>query len=456
MVFGSTSFLFVFLPLFLLLYIILPWKNVVLLIASLIFYSWGEGTYVLLLIITIAVNYYIGRQIALKRNLWRCAIGVAINVLILTYFKYVSFILVDLFGLSNLPLKSPHLPLGISFFIFQSISYLVDVYRKEAKPASSVLDLAVYISMFPQLIAGPIVRYASVAERITHRETTFEDVKNAVKYFITGLAFKVLIADNVGEIADRCFSIPVDSIGFLGSWIGVFAYTLQIFYDFAGYSLMAIGLGYVLGFRFPQNFNDPYISKSVTEFWRRWHMSLSSWFRDYVYIPLGGNRKGSFRTQINLLGVFVLCGLWHGAQWTFLVWGLWHGLFLMIERSRLFAALQSSRICLQHIYCLLVVVIGWVFFRSDNLQQAFGYLSAMFSLRMLDQEFLYSFVSNKGLAAAMVGSALCVPVVRQILSFKALPDSSVKKTFSVIFLHQPISVEFDYNFFKLLQSLSLF
>jgi alginate O-acetyltransferase complex protein AlgI len=272
------------------------------------------------------------------RGQWRkqsLILGVSANLLLLGYFKYYGFVVADILGLNIAIDDFPHLPLGISFFVFQSISYLVDIYRGDARGARSFADLALYIAMFPQLIAGPIVRYASVAEAIQQRYVSFDGVSKGIAIFILGLSYKVLISNNVAEMADASFATPLDQVDVVVAWVGALAYTLQIYFDFAGYSLMAIGIGKMMGFEFPENFNYPYIATSITDFWRRWHMSLSSWFRDYLYIPLGGNQKGVVRTYINLFAVFFLCGLWHGAAWTYVAWGMFHGFVLVIERAGL-------------------------------------------------------------------------------------------------------------------------
>ncbi|MEM1403140.1 MAG: MBOAT family O-acyltransferase [Pseudomonadota bacterium] len=382
MVFSTAAFLYFFLPLFLVSYVLLPWKNAVALAFSLFFFTWGEGAYVVLLLLVIFVNYLAGSLIAQtdddsgrRRYL---AIGVVANLLVLGYYKYWGFLLTDFFGIDADASAIPQLPLGISFFIFQSISYLIDVARREAKPARGYFDLALYIAMFPQLIAGPIVRYGSVARSLRERSIDFAAAFRGIQLFVLGLSYKVLIANHVAEVADLTFDANPAHLGQTTAWLGITAYTLQIFFDFAGYSLMAIGLGRVMGFSFPRNFNYPYIATSITEFWRRWHMSLSSWFRDYFYIPLGGNRNGPWRTYRNLVLVFLLCGLWHGAAWTFVAWGAYHGSFLVLERIGLQRLLTRVPALVGHAYLLLVVMIGWVLFRADSFAHAVSYLKAMF------------------------------------------------------------------------------
>lgn len=387
MVFPSIAFLFLFFPLFLLAYALLPYRNLVILVFSLVFYIWGEGTYVVLLLATVVLNYFVGQKINKahcltqykKEKFWLFA-GVAGNLGILFYYKYFGFVADTIMGMDLTAGGIPVLPLGISFFIFQSISYLVDVFRKQAKPADSMSNLALYITMFPQLVAGPIVRYSSISDAIRSRTINFLNIRDGLFLFVGGLSQKVIIANSAGEIADVAFNLPYEQVTPAVAWIGSMAYTLQIFFDFSGYSTMAIGIGLTMGFAFPPNFNYPYISQSITEFWQRWHISLSSWFRDYLYIPLGGNRKGRLRTYCNLFIVFLLCGLWHGAAWTFVVWGIYHGVLLILERLFIKDFLGRIPAVLCHAYTMLFVIIGWTLFRADNFQQAWIYIQALFGV----------------------------------------------------------------------------
>jgi len=380
-VFSSISFLFYLLPAFLVVYFLVPdrAKNLVLFVASLLFYSWGEGAYVLLLLAYLAFNYACGRLLdGLEggRRKAALALGLGVNLSGLVFFKYAIFLLSFVAGrFDSLP---EHLPAGISFYTFHSISYLVDVYRRSAAAERNVLSLAVYLSMFPQLIAGPIIRFKDICGEIRHRLHTWEQAYSGSRQVVVGLAQKVLIADNVGPLADAAFGADPASLTAGLAWLGLIAYTFQLYFDFAGYSNMAIGMGRVMGLTYPRNFDLPYCSRSITEFWRRWHISLSTWFRDYLYIPLGGNRVSRSRTFLNLLAVFVLCGLWHGASLNFVVWGLYHGAFLVLERTRFGAGLEARPAPLRHAYALLVVMIGWVFFRAPTLHDALGYLQAMF------------------------------------------------------------------------------
>jgi alginate O-acetyltransferase complex protein AlgI len=392
MVFSSNIFLFLFLPITLFLYFAFPtklvgkkYKNYLLLSASLIFYAWGEAQYLILLIISILGNYFFALFIAKDSKKFWITIAVAFNLILLAYFKYANFLVENLnslllpFSSYQFSLNKVHLPIGISFFTFHSISYLVDIYRKKCKPQKNILDLALYISFFPQLIAGPIVRYNFIEKYLTNRRENWFFVSYGIRRFLIGMAKKVIIANPLGEIADAIFFSQVSELNTSIAWIGIICYSLQIYFDFSGYSDMAVGLARIFGLKFPENFNYPYISRSIKEFWRRWHMSLSAWFRDYVYIPLGGNRTSLSRQYFNLVLVFFLCGLWHGASWNFIIWGLFHGFFLVFERLKIGQNfLNYLPRSLQHFYTILIVMIGWVFFRSPDLPHALSYLQAMF------------------------------------------------------------------------------
>jgi len=387
-VFSSPTFLFFFLPLALILYVISPWKNMVLLAASLMFYAWGEPVYIILMLTVITGNYLLGLALhgsdPARRRRW-LVVAVAFNLGVLFYFKYIEFFLDSInavlgwAGLGALPVPTPQLPLGISFFIFQSMTYVVDVYRGHARVERSLTNLALYISMFPQLVAGPIVRFREIAQRIHERSVSLRDVSVGSERFVIGLAKKVLIADPLANTVDAIFRIPGAELSPATAWFGAVCFGLQIYYDFSGYSDMGIGLGRMFGFRFPENFKHPYESTTLREFWRRWHMTLSRWFRDYLYIPLGGNKGTPGRTYLNLTIVFLLTGLWHGASWNFIVWGLLHGMFMMFERLGLETALRRTHVIVQHLYLLLVVQISWVFFRAQDLGHGITYLRAMFA-----------------------------------------------------------------------------
>ena len=390
MVFSSIFFLFFFLPITLILYfsVGIKLRNFVLLFASLVFYAWGEVGYVLLMLFSISINWILGllidraREIPSKSKMF-LVLGIVINLVPLAFFKYGNFFLDNLrsFGwesVSSWGNGDPiHLPIGISFFTFQAISYIVDVYRNTAVVQRQPINLALYISLFPQLIAGPIVRYHDVAQQIVKRTVTLPGFQYGVQRFVLGLGKKVLIANNIGAVADHIFSLPAESLPAWLLWLGMLSYTLQIYYDFSAYSDMAIGLGRMFGFKFLENFNYPYSARSIQDFWRRWHISLSSWFKDYLYIPLGGNRKNVVRTYFNLLIVFFLCGLWHGANWTFVIWGLYHGLFLILERGGLGKIIARLPAAFQQVYAVFVVMIGWVFFRAESLEHAIVYLKSL-------------------------------------------------------------------------------
>ncbi|KWZ39723.1 alginate O-acetyltransferase [Burkholderia savannae] len=390
MVFSSAIFLYVFLPITLGLYWALTYRlrNIWLLIASLTFYAWGEPKYLLLMAASIIFNWIIGLLIARassrKLQFVILTFGVTINLLALIYYKYAFFLTSNLDSLINF-LLGKHtgivetvLPIGISFFTFHSISYIVDIYRKEADALRNPLDMGLYISLFPQLVAGPIIRYHDIAEQILHRRNTLERFSSGVERFAFGLGKKVLIANVLGQAADSIFALPPEGISTPMAWFGIVCYTLQIYFDFSGYSDMAIGLARMFGFELTENFNYPYISTSVREFWRRWHISLSTWFRDYLYIPLGGNRTSPLRMRINLFTVFLLCGLWHGASWNFVFWGAFHGSLLVLERTRIGKWLDAMPKFVGWIYTIMMVMIGWVFFRADSFSYACSYVAAMF------------------------------------------------------------------------------
>ncbi len=358
---------------------------------SLLFYYWTEKNYVLVLIASICANYgfalliekYGGQGSGGKRKI-ALFIAIVFNIAFLVCFKYLAFALGQFafFGMLTgfvFAVPNIYLPIGISFFTFKGLSYVIDVYRKDVGAQKNIIDYSLYHSFFPQVLAGPIARYRGMASQMVGRRMTLEGFRTGAERFIIGLGKKVLIANQLGPVVDQAFSLPLTRLSYPAAWLGIICYTFQIYFDFSGYSDMAIGLGKMFGFNTPENFNYPYIARSVREFWRRWHITLSEWFRDYLYIPLGGNRGGSYRTYSNLLVVFLLCGLWHGAGWTFIVWGLWHGLFLAFERTK--SGLRLSRLgILSHLYTCLVFVLGWVFFRSADMAQAVNYLKAMFGL----------------------------------------------------------------------------
>ncbi len=391
MVFSSTIFLFGFLPVVLAVYFLLRSvraRNAFLLAASLFFYTWGELGYVTLLLASVLMNWGFGLLIDRRRSdagpPRMLHLAIALNLTLLVAFKYANFIVDNLntglasLGIAPLQLDPVHLPIGISFFTFQALSYVVDVHRGDAPVQRSLARVGLFISLFPQLIAGPIVRYHQIANQLSLRITTTGDVARGLRRFVVGLGKKVLVANTLAIAADSIFALPPSELTAAVAWLGLVCFSLQIYFDFAGYSDMAIGLGYCLGFRFPENFDWPYLSGSIRTFWRRWHISLSTFFRDYLYIPLGGNRGTALRTHTNLIAVFLLCGLWHGASWSFVVWGASHGAFLVLERGRFGALLDAAPGWVRQAYTLGVLAIAWVFFRADDLHHAGAYLTAMF------------------------------------------------------------------------------
>lgn len=424
MVFSSTTFLFLFLPAVLILYynpIIknLAFRNAILIVSSIFFYAWGEPFFVLLMLVSIMLNWLFGlgvsrfRDISISKAKLFVALSVIVNLGMMFVFKYLTFTLENINALfsSNLDTLDIALPIGISFFTFQAMSYVIDVYRGNGAVQKNPFNVALYIAFFPQLIAGPIVRYQTIADQINYRKENFNDFSDGVYRFMLGFCKKVLIANNVASVADEIFGSSEISVA--TAWIGAIAYTLQIFFDFAGYSEMAIGLGKMFGFHFLENFNYPYISKSVSEFWRRWHISLGSWFRDYVYFPLGGSRvKKKSRLVFNLFVVWLLTGVWHGANWTFILWGLLYFVLLAVEKLTKFPEKLKF---FSHIYTMLFVIIGWVLFRADSLSFAFDYLKTMFFVsgaEMFDSKTLFFLDNYKFYLIA--GIIACFPIAPKI------------------------------------------
>ena len=445
MVFSSYLFVFLFLPIFLTLYRLTPnrLKNACLLVASLAFYYFGDHAGTLVLLVSVVGNFAFGWLIDAARlrsaaglptrtsaKIWLIS-GLVFNLAILAWFKYVGFLTrnIDTLGafIGNdhlVPIVNAALPLGISFFAFQGMSYLIDVHRGTIRATSSLLQFATYKTFFPQLIAGPIVRYRDVAAELRSRSTSDEQLYQGTLRFVIGFCKKVLVADTVAITADAIFGLPGDQLTCATAWLGVIAYSIQIYFDFSAYSDMAIGLALIMGFRFPENFNYPYVSMSIREFWRRWHMTLSSWFRDYVYISLGGNRRGPARTYLNLLIVFALTGLWHGAAWTFVVWGLWHGLFIVLERIADFDR-RPIPPAARHLYALIVVLVGWVLFRSENAGHALQMLAAMGGFAPAGSTHpLMEFLDAQQALALLAGIGFSMPVypwLRERLAPRAIP-----------------------------------
>lgn len=422
MLFSSIVFIFYFLPAFLILYYLTGIRNSVLLTGSAIFYVWGEGIYLLLLASLLVINFIVGIRIGAadekNRKVW-LTVGICINIAALAIFKYSQFILdtAGYFADSPPPQLNIHLPLGISFFIFQLISYLIEVHRKTIIPETMLTRLSTYVMMFPHLVAGPIVRYTDIQKELSIRSVSITKIGLGIQFFIIGLCQKVLIANSVAPAADHLFNLDLSTISLGIAWIGTLAYTLQIYFDFCGYSNMAIGLAFMLGFTFPKNFDYPYSSKSITEFWRRWHMSLSFWFRDYIYIPLGGSHGGKLLTIRNLLIVFFVTGLWHGAAWTFVFWGIFHGFFVVMERLVLKKWLESSPAIVARLYTLIIVMIGWIFFRADNFNTASSITKALVGIGTVafDWNSFSIWVSPETLVALTIGSILSFPVIPALL-----------------------------------------
>lgn len=440
MLFSSITFLVLFLPIVILCYyfsLTIKNRNIILLIFSIIFYAWGEPKYVFLMIASIMINYRIGIELgklkftSMIRKLI-LSLGIIINISVLFIFKYLGFsstlinvVFVKALNIDPIPIINIVMPIGISFYTFQALSYLVDVYRKPEIVQNSLLSLGLYITFFPQLIAGPIVRYHDINLQIEQRSSSISMFSAGVERFIIGLSKKVLLANNFALVADTIYSLPYSSYTTFYSWIAIIAYSLQIFFDFSGYSDMAIGLGKMFGFSFLENFNYPYAAKSITDFWRRWHISLSSWFKDYIYIPLGGNRKGIIRTSINLYIVFLLTGLWHGASINFILWGLGHGTLLFIEKKINFTNLIQSKflIILSHIYTIFSIMILWVFFRNgtkDSIKiilKMFGINYTMFTndhSEIINSTSLYRTVDNYFYILLFIGVLFSFPWWRSI------------------------------------------
>ena len=424
MVFSSPLFLFLFLPLALTVYLLLPrvgGRNFWLLLVSLIFYAWGEVGFMVLLLASTLANYVLGlwvdRSADPGQRKRAVAVAVIINLGLLAFFKYADFAVSTLnaalgwAGLSALPTPGVPLPIGISFFTFHALSYVIDVYRRKWSAARDPREVALYIFFFPQLIAGPILRWSAIAPQLARRVVSREQFAEGIRRFAGGLAKKMIIANAVAIPADQIFGLAPGELSTPVAWFGIVCYSLQIYFDFSGYSDMAVGLGKMFGFQFLENFDFPYIAQSIRDFWRRWHISLSTWFRDYLYIPLGGNRVSEGRSYVNLLIVFFLCGLWHGASWTFVVWGLFHGAFLVLERTRFGVALDALPRPLRHLYAVFVFMMGWVLFRANTLAGAERYFAALFGLvEGTTVQPLGRYATRQALAAVVVGILFSGPL----------------------------------------------
>jgi alginate O-acetyltransferase complex protein AlgI len=456
MVFSSLEFLLRFLPAVLVLYFAAPkkYKNLVLLLVSLFFYAWGEPVYVVLMIVSSVVNYAFGLVIDQNRSTPKEKVAlvssVIINLSLLGFFKYSDFLIANINNFVGSNIEQLHLPLpiGISFYTFQALSYITDVYRDNVPVQKNPISLATYITMFPQLIAGPIVRYPTIAQEIDNRTHSLDLFAEGVHRFVIGLGKKVLIANNIALIWD--FSTTTSNPSVLLSWLGIIAFTFQIYFDFSGYSDMAIGLGRMLGFHIPENFNFPYISQSVTEFWRRWHISLGQWFRDYLYIPLGGNRVSRPKWVRNIFIVWFLTGFWHGASWNFAFWGVYFGVFLLIERVFLHKVLERLPRIARHLYTLLIVIISWVIFELDSVANILDYLGNMFSLNDIaiwNFEAVYILKSNSVLfLIALIGSVPLFKVAYEKYSEKVLVKTVLMPIFYAVVLAVSIAYIVDSSF----------
>lgn len=450
MVFSSNEFLFLYLPLSLILYFIVPlaWRNLVLFLVSAIFYGWEKPIYLLIMLFVIIINYVFGYLIdganEDKARRKRVLVGgIVINLLVLGFFKYADFLLENLSHIPFLNFIAPigiSLPIGISFYTFQSMSYIIDLYRNTSPVQKKFVNFGAYVSMFPQLIAGPIVRYSDVDRELNERKHSVSKSADGVRRFVIGLSKKVLLADTAGAMWEQIRDIPREQTSILLLWMGIILYTFQIYFDFSGYSDMAIGLGKILGFNFPENFNYPYISKSITEFWRRWHITLSTWFKEYVYIPLGGNRHGIKRLVFNLLIVWLLTGLWHGASWNFVLWGFYYFVLLVIEKLFLSKWLEKIPNAFAHIYSLFFIVIGWLVFYFKPDFGGFEALSSYFSgmlgflgLPFVNVEFGYTFVRNFLLLAILCFA--CTPYPKELfLRVKSkIINENKKLIFTIVF-----------------------
>ncbi|OQX99820.1 MAG: hypothetical protein B6I24_01760 [Bacteroidetes bacterium 4572_128] len=434
MLFSSLTFLFVFLPLLIFIYYISlkKYRNYILIFFSLIFYAWGGFSYTIILITSIIVNFLFVEYLKKSQNHKKIIlkIGLTFNIIVIIIFKYLDFFIENIneigilkfINFNEIQKKNIVLPLGISFFTFQQMSLLWDVYRDKKTKKSNLLDISLYISLFPQLIAGPIVRYNDIINQIKNRIETLELFRSGVQKFIIGLFKKIIFANTFGSVADAIMDSQIENISTPVAWLGIISYSFQIYFDFSGYSDMAIGLGRMFGFRILENFNFPYISKSITEFWRRWHISLSSWFRDYVYIPLGGNRNGIYRTYFNLFAVFLLTGFWHGATWSFIFWGLFHGIFITTEKIGLNKILNKVPKIFSWIYTMLVVIIGWVMFRIEILQNAFDYIKKMFGFGISTNDNFFSYI-NKELIIIMILATISSTTFFEKINLKLIKNS---------------------------------
>lgn len=439
MVFSSAVFLFAFLPVVFILHTVIrntTARNVLLIVASLIFYAWGEPVYVVLLLASILINYLLGRFVWGRKPVLVAA--VIVNLAFLIVFKYAGFIVQSINVLPFISLKEPKIsmPIGISFYTFQAMSYVIDTYRDERKRPGSFLDVMLYVCLFPQLVAGPIVKYNSVREQLQDRQVSAEGTASGIQRFIVGLSKKMLIANVMAVAADRMFALDIAQLDMASAWVGAVCYMLQIYFDFSGYSDMAVGMGKMFGFSFPENFDYPYTACSIRQFWKKWHISLTSWFREYLYFPLGGNRKGRARTLFNRFFVFLCTGIWHGADWTFVVWGIYHGVLTMLETvlvkdKNAGKAADSAKPVIRvlgHIYTLLAVMIGFVIFRADSMRQAVHFIVSMFSFgaTAVGTMTAVSVMSPLFIITLIIAAVACTPVLRM------LPKNAVTRLLGMV------------------------
>lgn len=458
MLFSSATFLFLFLPITLGTYFLMPnikLKNLLLLFVSLVFFAWGSLENLPILLTSIAINYFTGlcQSKAKKHKKAVIIIGVILNLLLLVYYKYLNFLVNSANGLFSLGISLPEivLPIGISFFTFQGMSYIIDVYRGTVQTAKNPLEVALYIALFPQLIAGPIVKYSDVNEQIKARSVDLNMFCAGLERFIIGLSKKVLISNVMGEAADKIFDLPNETLEVPTAWLGIICYTMQIYFDFSGYSDMAIGLGKLFGFNFNENFRYPYISASITEFWRRWHISLSTWFREYLYIPLGGNRKGN--VYLNLFIVFCTTGIWHGADWSFLLWGIWHGIFIIAEKIMMKKGwFDKIPKCVRIPITFLIVMFGWVLFRAADINSAVIYIQHMLGLGTIAGDLTYTFeyyIDTRiitMLIVALIGSTPIMPfIAKKIKSKKVLYAVKTPCLFALLMICIVYIVNGGYN-----------
>lgn len=440
-------FLWIFIPISILLYFMVDdkYKNLILVFLSIIFYAWGEPTYVVLLVASVVINYILtilmDKQIEKNKRKVYFIIAIILNIGILVYYKYFNFLvhnIQNIFSLDISEVKKVPLPLGISFYVFSSISYIFDIYRKECKAQKNIINMALFITFFPKLLMGPIERYKDFESCIDvkNRKITIKSFKDGIVRFVYGLGKKVLIADVVARVADLAFDSNISNLNSQLAWLGAICYMIQIYFDFSGYSDMAIGIAKMFGFDLMENFNLPYTSQSITEFWRRWHISLGNWFKNYLYIPLGGNRKGKLRTYVNLFIVFIATGVWHGAAWNYIAWGIYNGIFMVIERIKLKELIEKNSIKLiNHIYAMSVTFIGWIIFRANGLKNALKYIKTLFIDSKGSQIQTYNILNNRTIITMII--AVLLTGILQLLFSKMNKDNKLSKIYRVI---EPVCV----------------